>query len=270
MDSKTSPTTLQAARVGFGRALPIMLGYAPVAFAFGVLATQSGMPIWLATATSILMFAGSGQFITISLWFSGAGLLSTATAVFVTNLRYVLMAVALAPHVRPLRGLARLIYGWQITDELFAVHITAFQQGWELNKTAIFTATTLAQCSWVLGTLAGALCGSMVSDVRPLGLDYALCGMFIALLIPQCTDRLHILAAILAAFFSVTLRMAGLDQWNVVLGTIISATLCTIIEHNMPGSHQPADKDAVAQAEAKTEAKAEAQADAGTGQEVQA
>ena len=145
MDATTSPETLKAVRVGFARALPIMLGYAPVAFAFGVLATQSGMPIWLATATSILMFAGSGQFITISLWFAGAGLISTALAVFVTNLRYFLMAVALAPHVRPLKGLARLIYGWQITDELFAVHITAFQQGWELNKTAIFTATGCAQ-----------------------------------------------------------------------------------------------------------------------------
>ena len=159
MDATTSPETLKAVRVGFGRALPIMLGYAPVAFAFGVLATQSGMPIWLATATSILMFAGSGQFITISLWFAGAGLISTALAVFVTNLRYFLMAVALAPHVRPLKGLARLIYGWQITDELFAVHITAFKQGWELNKTAIFTATGCAQFAWVMGTVVGALCG---------------------------------------------------------------------------------------------------------------
>ena len=124
-----SLSTAQAMKLGFSRSLPIVLGYAPVAFAFGVLATQQGMPIWLATATSVLMFAGSGQFITISLWFAGAGYISTALAVFVTNLRYVLMAVALAPHVRSLKGLSRFIYGWQITDELFAVHITAFQQG---------------------------------------------------------------------------------------------------------------------------------------------
>ena len=235
MDATTSPETLKAVRVGFGRALPIMLGYAPVAFAFGVLATQSGMPIWLATATSIL--------ITISLWFAGAGLISTALAVFVTNLRYFLMAVALAPHVRPLKGLARLIYGWQITDELFAVHITAFKQGWELNKTAIFTATGCAQFAWVMGTVVGALCGSMVSDVRPLGLDYALCGMFIALLIPQCTDRLHIIAAILAALFSIMLRLAGLGQWNVVLGTIIAATICAIVETKMSQKGKFGDSD---------------------------
>ena len=230
MDATTSPETLKAVRVGFGRALPIMLGYAPVAFAFGVLATQSGMPIWLATATSILMFAGSGQFITISLWFAGAGLISTALAVFVTNLRYFLMAVALAPHVRPLKGLARLIYGWQITD----------------------AATGCAQFAWVMGTVVGALCGSMVSDVRPLGLDYALCGMFIALLIPQCTDRLHIIAAFLAALFSILLRLAGLGQWNVVLGTIIAATICAIVETRMSQKGKFGDSEPGKEVQAST------------------
>ncbi len=233
--SQDSPSTAQAMKLGFSRAMPIVLGYVPVAFAFGVLATQQGMPIWLATATSVLMFAGSGQFITISLWFAGAGYISTALAVFVTNLRYVLMAVALAPHVKPLKGLARFIYGWQITDELFAVHITAFQQGWKFNRTAIFSATTLAQASWVLGTLVGGLCGSVVTDVKPLGLDYAISAMFLALLIPQCTDRLHTLTALLAAFFSVALHLAGLHQWNVVLATMLAATMGTMLARRAQG-----------------------------------
>lgn len=253
MDQAPTLSTGQAFRLGFGRSLPIVLGYAPVAFAFGVLAVQNGMPAWLATAMSILMFAGSGQFIAISLWFSGAGFVSTALAVFVTNLRYVLMAVALAPHVRSFRGLTRLVFGWHITDELFAVHITAFKEGWKANKTAIFSATTLAQSSWVLGTLMGGLCGSLVTDVRPLGLDYALCAMFLALLIPQCTDRLHVLAAILGGLFSVTLRMAGLDQWNVVLGTIAAAAICAALTRrkypNAPDRQGEGPKDDIREAD---------------------
>lgn len=216
-------------RLGFSRSLPIMLGYAPVAFAFGVLATQMGMPAWLAVAMSALVFAGSGQFIAISMWFSGAGFLSTTVAIFVTHLRYVLMAVALAPHVRDFRGLSRFIFGWQITDELFAVHIAAFKQGWKARKAAIFSATTLAQLSWTGGTFAGALCGGMVADVRPLGLDYALAGMFIALLVPQCVDRLQVLVALLAAFFSVALYMAGFNRWNVVVATLLAATIGTLL-----------------------------------------
>ena len=109
------------------------------------------------------------------------------------------------------------------------MHITAFQQVWKLNRTAIFSATTLAQASWVLGTLVGGLCGSVVTDVKPLGLDYAISAMFLALLIPQCTDRLHTITAVLAAFFSVALHLAGLHQWNVVLATILAATMGTLL-----------------------------------------
>ncbi len=226
----TQDTTAQAVRLGTLRALPIVLGYLPVAFAFGVLTSQSGMPAYLAAAMSLLVFSGSGQFIAIAMWFSGAGYLATAVSVFVTNLRYVLMAMALAPHVGKLKVPFRLLFGWQITDELFAVHITAFQQGWKLNKTAIFSATFTAQASWVVGTIIGALCGSIVTDVKAFGLDFALSSMFLALLIPQCIDRLHVLTAVLAGIFSVALRFAGLDSWNVVIASILAATIGTWLE----------------------------------------
>ncbi|MDO5538384.1 MAG: AzlC family ABC transporter permease [Desulfovibrionaceae bacterium] len=218
-----------AFRLGASRSLPIVLGYAPVAFAFGVLTSQAGMPVSLATAMSLIVFSGSGQFIAVAMWFSGAGYVATAAAVFVTNLRYLLMSMALAPHVSALRGLQRLCFGWQITDELFAVHITAFRQGWQINRTAIFSATFLAQASWTIGTMIGALCGSIVTDVKPLGLDFALSSMFLALLIPQCTDRLHILTALLAAIFSVSLRAAGLGSWNVVLASVLAAGIGTLL-----------------------------------------
>ena len=216
-------------RLGFFRGLPIALGYAPVAFAFGVLCVQNHIPPALAIAMSVFMLAGSGQFITLSMWCSGAGILSTTVAVFVTNLRYILMAVALFPYVGKLKGFSRLLYGWQITDELFALHVTAFQKGWPLNKTAVFTATCSAHIGWVGGTVAGVFCGGLVTDVKPLGLDYALAAMFLALLVPQCTDRLHVLTAVMGAFFSVALKSAGLGQWNVVLATIIAATIATVI-----------------------------------------
>lgn len=215
--------------LGFRRALPIMLGYTPVAFAFGVLAVKNNIPPALAIAMSIFMFAGSGQFIAISLWASGAGLLSTTMAVLVTNLRYFLMGIALVPYLNKLTGIRRLIFGWQVTDELFAIHVTALQNGWPLNMTALFTATSLAQSAWVAGTCAGTFCGSLLTDVRPLGLDFALSAMFLALLVPQCMNRLHVLTAILAAIFSITMHAVGITQWNIVLATIFAASISTIL-----------------------------------------
>ncbi len=81
----------------------------------------------------------------------------------------------------------------------------------------------------VAGTIAGVFCGTLVTDVKPLGLDYALSAMVLALLVPQCTDKLHTLTAVLATFLSVAMRYAGCGSWNVVIATIAAATCATII-----------------------------------------
>ena len=61
---------------GVRRALPIVLGYVPVGFAFGVLAVKSQIPPSLAVLMSVLLFAGSGQFVVAGLWGAGVGALS--------------------------------------------------------------------------------------------------------------------------------------------------------------------------------------------------
>jgi len=227
-------------RLGFQRALPIILGYLPVGFAFGVLAVKNNIPPSLAVALSIGMFAGAGQFVTISMWISGAGLVSTTVAVLVTNLRYLLMSLALVPHSTSLKGIPRFIFGWHITDEIFAVNVTALQNGWPINLTTLFSTSFLAQAGWVGGTALGVFCGGLLTDVKPLGLDYALTGMFIALVVPQCTDRPQVVVALLAAILSVCLRLAGLGQWNVVLATVIAASIGVLLTQRRTPSSKAA------------------------------
>ena len=86
---------------GVRRALPIVLGYVPVAFAFGVLAVKSNIPPALVVAMSVFHFAGSGQFVCAGLWGAGVGAMSVIVAVFVVNLRHLLMSAALAEYLAP-------------------------------------------------------------------------------------------------------------------------------------------------------------------------
>ena len=81
----------------------------------------------------------------------------------------------------------------------------------------------------MLGTVIGVFCGGLVHDVKPLGLDYALTAMFLALLVPQCVSRLHVLVAIVTAILSLSLKLAGMGQWNVA--TVLGATLGVILLH---------------------------------------
>ncbi len=233
-----------AAAEGMRRALPIMLGYVSVGFAFGVLAVKNGIPPSLAVGMAVLHFSGSGQFVFVSLWGAGVGTLSIVTAVMIVNLRYLLQSAALSPWLSSLPGWQRFLLGLGVTDENFAVHVTGFQKGFPLSLTTLFTCNTATWSSWIFGCAVGAFCGELVHDVRPLGLDYALTAMFLALLVPQCVSRLHILIAIFSLGASVALKSAGMGQWNVALATVAGATLGVWLMHRCDKGGQSGGKDA--------------------------
>ncbi len=210
---------------GLKRGLPIVLGYVPVAFAFGVLAVKNGLSPSLTIAMSVFVFAGSGQFVAVALWGAGVGAVSVVLTVFIINLRHLLMSASLATHMQGTKRWQRMWPGLELTDETFGVHSTAFQKGWARSLTTLYVCNGLAHFSWVFGTIIGVYFGTLIDDVRPLGLDYALTAMFLALFIPQCNTRLHVFVGLFAGASCISLKLLGLGQWNVFLATVIAASL---------------------------------------------
>lgn len=216
---------LTALLEGLKRGLPIVLGYLPVGFAFGVLGAKNGLPPALILAMCALMFSGSGQFVFASLWGHGAGILATSVGVAIVNLRYLLMSLAETPWLGGMSRIKKFFLGAGITDETFVVHAAALARGWKLDSLTMFACNYLTQLAWTCGCAIGAFFGGMVADVRPWGLDYAITAMFIALLVPQCSSKLHLLVAIFSLCLSIALKAAGMTQWNVALATIAGASL---------------------------------------------
>lgn len=211
---------IRGARMG----LPIVLGYLPLGFAYGVLAVKSGIPPLWAVAMSAVIFAGAGQLIAAGMIGAGAPVLSIVIANLMVNLRHILMSAALAPDVKPLSRTARALFSLQVTDEVFAVHTTDFRRGAPCCPHRLFACNLTAHSGWIVGTAVGAFSGGLVADVRPLGLDYALTAMFLALLLPLCRERLHLLTALAAGLFSLILNMAGAGRWSVIMATLLAAT----------------------------------------------
>ncbi len=221
---------------GVKRALPIVLGYVPVAFAFGVLAVKNDMSPAFAITMSIFLFAGSAQFVTAGLWGAGVGVLSIIMTVFVVNLRHMLMSASLAAHLQQNARWQRFLVGCELTDETFVVHSAAIQQGWRVRLATLYACNATAHASWVAGTVVGVYFGALIEDVRPLGLDYALTAMFLALLIPQCRTRVHVLVAACGGLASVGLKSAGFGQWNVIIATLVAATIGLVLTRKL-GHH---------------------------------
>lgn len=214
---------------GASRGLPIVMGYIPIGFAYGVLAQKAGLSVWHTLAMSVFVYAGSSQFIAVSLFSAGVSPISIVITTFICNLRHMLMSAALSPNFKGWSKLAQACFAYELTDESFGVHTVSFREG-KPAKAELFAVNGMAQMSWVLGSWLGCTMGGLISDVRPYGLDYALAAMFIALLVLATSDRIQAAVAVVAGVLSLVFMLSGLDQWHVILATVIGATVGVVVE----------------------------------------
>jgi 4-azaleucine resistance transporter AzlC len=208
---------------------PIVMGYLPVGAAYGVLAQQAGLSMLNTVLMSILVYAGSAQLIAVALFAGGVTPVSIIATTFVVNLRHMLMSASLAPNLKSWNKWELALFAYEITDESFAVHSVRFARG-DLNKTTCFGINAIAQVSWIVASFAGFLAGASIPSVEPLGIDYALPAMFIALLVMQMKNGLHVLVAGFSGLTAIILIKAGADQWSVILATVIGATFGAGVE----------------------------------------
>ncbi len=214
---------------GIGQAAPIVMGYIPIGFAYGVLAQQAGLSDINTLLMSLMVYAGSSQLIAVSMFSAGLPALSIILTTFVVNLRHMLFSAALSPYLRGWRKLELAAFAYELTDESFVVHITRFAEG-KSSKVEAFAINMTAQVSWVFGSWLGLVAGQHITDVKPLALDFTLPAMFIALLVMQIKTHIEVIVALVAGCLAVGLALAGIDRWSVIAATVIGATMGVLFE----------------------------------------
>lgn len=178
---------LQGARDTF----PLILGAIPFGLIFGSVAAENGLPLFIAMAMSLLVFAGSAQFVAVGLMAQGANwpvVLFTTTLV---NLRHLIYSATLLPHLQKLGRPWQVALSFGLTDETFAVAVNRYQQPgcgenrhWYQAGSALFM-----YINWNLCTLAGFWAGHLWQNIGSLGLDFAMPATFIAMLVPYLKKR---------------------------------------------------------------------------------
>ncbi len=81
--------------------LPILLGTSPFGLIYGILAMEAGLPVPVALAMSLIVFAGSSQFIAAQLFASGTPGIVIVVTTWIVNLRHMLYSASVAPYVQP-------------------------------------------------------------------------------------------------------------------------------------------------------------------------
>ncbi len=214
---------LQACIKGSILAFPIVIGYITIGFAYGVLARKAGISVGNTMLMSLLVFAGSAQLIAVGLIMTGISSASIIATTFIVNLRHFLMSAALTPYLKKWRKRELAALAYQLTDETFVIHATQFSAG-RIDKTISFTINATAQTSWFVGTCVGVAASRLIADMKPYALDYALPAMFIGLLVIQINDRIKVWVALLTGILAVVLLRSGIDQWSVIIATLVGAT----------------------------------------------
>lgn len=206
---------------GLKAAVPIALGYFPVAMAYGLLARSAGLTLAECLAMSIIVFAGASQFIALNLLATGIGFGEIILATFLVNLRHLLMSASIGEKLLVRAKGIRAVLAFGITDESFAV---ASIQGGLLTAGYMAGLEVLAYLAWVVGSGMGFTLGVALPQTLQESMGIALYAMFIGLLVPPAkkSRKFLVLAALSAALNGVfSLFLTG--GWPVIAATTAAA-----------------------------------------------
>ncbi|MFZ5754841.1 MAG: AzlC family ABC transporter permease [Bacillota bacterium] len=214
---------------GMKAAVPVVLGYVPIGLAFGVLAAQGGLSPWDVFFMSLLVYAGSSQFIAVGLIAAGASWGTIVFTTFLVNSRHILMSASLVPYLKKFTSPILSVIGFGITDETFAVAMGDLVK--ESKGPSYFLGLNLtSQLAWIVSTVSGAVVGNVIPNPEAFGFNFALPAMFIGLLVMQMRERISSVIAVIAIILSLYFKYLIPGNWNVILATVITATIGVIIE----------------------------------------
>ncbi|MDO4911784.1 MAG: AzlC family ABC transporter permease [Corynebacterium sp.] len=155
-----------------------LVGLIPLGLAFGLVVNAAGFSWWWAPVFSILVYAGSMEYLAVGFVTTGVGPMSAALAAFVVNFRHIFYGLT-APVERVKNPIARAYSIYALTDEAYATY-SAKPDNSEWSGRRVFLLHFFMQLAWVLPGIIGAIFGTIIPDsVR--GMDFALTALFTVL-----------------------------------------------------------------------------------------
>jgi predicted branched-subunit amino acid permease len=211
----------------------MLVGVVPFGLVAGASPVTQGLGADAAIGFSTVVFAGASQLAAVDVLGDGGSALVAALAAWTINLRMVLYAASLAPHLagEPLR--TRLGVAYLLTDQAYAVSISAItsEEGQAPSSRVPYylgAALTLWG-SWQLSTIAGTLIGSSVPDDVPL--EFAVPLVFLVLLIPAINSSPAVVAALVGGFGAVAARELGAGSLSLTVGAVAGIVAGALVDH---------------------------------------
>jgi 4-azaleucine resistance transporter AzlC len=232
----TQPSTRrQEFWAGARGVLPLLIGSIPFAIIFGAVAVTSGLSPLTAATMSAVVYAGSAQFVAVGMVAAGASMWVIILTTLIVNLRHVLYAATLGPHLKQLSQRWLLPLGFWLTDESFVVAIQRYNHndGSSIKHWYHFGTTVPLYLNWQLFTWVGLWAGRAIPNPAAWGLDFAFPATFIGMLVPLVVSR-SIAVCILCAGIATIVFHSLPNRLGLIVAALCGVAAGLIVERWYP------------------------------------
>lgn len=220
------PRIWQQILQGFLIILPLSIAVIPWGILAGSLAVEAGLFDIKAQAVSAIIFAGSVQLVGMGLVKAGASISTLLMTTLFLTTRHLLYSATMRTRISHFPPLKRLILGFLLTDELFAV--CSHKTRKEFHFWYAFGAGFSFYLIWQLASLCGILLGQSIPNLDQYGLDFAVAATFIAIVLPTIKKLSVLVTVIVAMILSVLFSL-----YNIEGGIIFSSLIAMIIGYTI-------------------------------------
>ena len=215
----------KALAAAFPVTVPVLMGYLAIGIAFGLMLQEIGYNFIWAFFMSLTIYAGSGQYLGVTLLSAAAGLGTVAVMTLLINFRHLVYGLSMLEKFRGM-GWRKLYMIFSLTDETYALLSSAQAPVGVNPKSFYFAIAVLDQSYWILGSVIGAVAGAVI-PFSTEGVDFAMTALFVVIAVDQWkTYKKHLPAllgcAVTVVFLIVLGSFFGQDQMLLVsLGVIV-------------------------------------------------
>lgn len=210
----------------FVATVPVLTGYLVLGFGFGIILKSSGYGTFLAFVMSLLIYAGSMQYVAIGLLTGGASLITAAFTTLMVNARHLFYGISMLEKYKNI-GKAKPYLIFALTDETYSLVCSDdHNMSHDERKKYCLLVSLFDHIYWVSGSVLGAVVGSVVK-FNSEGIDFALTALFLTVFIEQwLTAKKHSPAVIGVAVSVACLALFGSENFLIPTMLVISLILC--------------------------------------------
>lgn len=207
----------------FKQTIPVLMGYLVLGCAFGMLLVDSGYPIYYALIMSVFIYAGSMQFLTISLLMAHYSLFNTFIMTLMVNARHLVYGISMLKKFEKVKYLKPYMI-FSLSDETYSLLVNNNSK----NKYELFLICLFDHIYWIIGSLIGAYISNFIT-FNSSGLDFSMTALFIVIVINQIKSNKNHEATIVGFLVSIiALIIFGRD--NFVIMSLVTIILILVIE----------------------------------------